>query len=143
MKKVRKPAVFFNASVILAALKNPQGGSGKLFFFIREKKIKGIITEIILKEVIRTCGKINKSEEEIRVLLQGIFPYIKPPPKKTSVEKYQSIVIDYGDAHVLASGIENKCRYLATLDKKHLLVLEGKIKMIQILSPKQLIELLS
>ena len=49
--------------------------------------------------------------------------------------KYQRIVIDPGDAHVLATYNQEQCDVLVTLDKKHLLVLQGKVKGMQILTP--------
>ncbi len=59
------------------------------------------------------------------------------------VEKYKNITTDYGDAHVLASAISSKCKFLVTLDQKHLLILQNKFEKVKIVSPKQLIEMLS
>jgi predicted nucleic acid-binding protein len=49
-------------------------------------------------------------------------------------------MIDHGDAHVLASCQEHKAEFLVTLDQKHLLILQDKIKAFKIVSPKHLIE---
>lgn len=52
-------------------------------------------------------------------------------------------VIDEGDAHVLATCKEQNIKYLVTLDQKHLLILKGKINGLNILTPGELIKLLS
>lgn len=49
-------------------------------------------------------------------------------------------MIDEGDAHVLATCFENGISCLVTLDKKHLLVLKGKVKGLTILTPGELIK---
>lgn len=61
--------------------------------------------------------------------------------KKECCPKFSKIVIDAGDAHVLASCRETKAQFLVTLDKKHLLILGKKIKWTKIVSPGELIEL--
>ena len=60
-------------------------------------------------------------------------------PHEETVKKYNRIVIDEGDSHVLASCEEEKVKYLVTLDKKHLLTLKGKITGLEILTPGELI----
>ena len=64
MKKVNslKPKVFFNASVILAGLRSPGGGSGKIIGWVKNGKIDGVISEVIVDEVIRRCSKIGSKE---------------------------------------------------------------------------------
>jgi len=143
MKKVKLcPRVLFNASVILAGLKSPFGGSAKLLDWCQKKKIKGIISEIILDEVIRNLPKIKMEKRKCQKIILG-FEKIYPSPDIFNVQKYKRIVIHYGDAHLLASAQETKADFLATLDKKHLLILKNKIKKPGIVSPGQLIEKLS
>lgn len=139
MKDKLPPKIFFNASVILAGLRNPNGGSGILLEMVRNKKIAGMVSEIIVDEVIRNLPKIRKNEK-IRELSFPKFGFkILPAPQKEEVEKYYSIVTDLGDAHVLASAKLAKADYLVSLDKKHILILNGKIKDIKIYSPAQLL----
>ena len=52
-KNINTPTVFFNASVIIAGFISINGVSAKLLGHIKENKIKGIISEIILDEVLR------------------------------------------------------------------------------------------
>jgi len=138
-----KKRVFFNASVILAGLRMLGGGSGKILSWAKQRKISGIISEIILDEVSRNSPKINRSRNWILSQSRIIFAKISSPPGLNNVNHYKNIVIDYGDAHVLASAKEKKADFLVTLDKKHLLVLKNKIKDFNIVTPGELIKLFS
>lgn len=142
MKK-KSPRVFFNASVILAGLKSPSGGSSKLLQFTKSRKITGMISEIILDEVIRNCPKLSLNVDKELSKINEIFSIISPAPQESSVNAWKNIVIDYGDAHVLASARELKAAYVVTLDQKHLLVLQRKVKRFKIMSPGQLLKILS
>lgn len=128
--KHHKPVVFFNASVIIAGLINPKGGSGKLLEWVRSRKIIGLVSEIILEEVDRHIRESN---------INDIFLVTSPPVEKI-VNKYNSIVIDPGDSHVLASAWELNVDYLVSHDKKHILTLKRKIKEFKIVSTKELIK---
>ena len=141
-KNIKTPTVFFNASVIIAGFISINGGSAKLLGHIKENKIKGIISEIILDEVLRKSEKIGLSPNEVKKKLFVIFDNIEKAPDENLVKKFNSIVIDLGDSHVLASSIEAKTDFLVTLDKKHLLILTKKIKGLKIVSPKQLIKMI-
>ncbi len=139
-KNLKTPIVFFNASVIIAGFISVNGESAKLLKYVKENKIKGIISEIIYDEVMRKSEKTGLSPNEIKRKLFLIFDNIKKAPDENLVKKFNNIVIDLGDSHVLASSIETDADFLVTLDKKHLLVLDQKIKGLKIVSPKQLIE---
>lgn len=144
MKKTSiAPLVFFNSSVILAGLASPAGGSAKLLNLVNEEKLRGIISEVILDEVTRRANKINFTSDQAGEATLKIFKYILSPPKLSSVNKFSKIVSDPGDQHVLASASEANVNYLVSLDKKHILVLESKIKKFIICSPKELIEIIS
>jgi len=141
MRKGKKtPTVFFNASVIIAGFISVNGGSAKLLKYVKENKIKGVISEIIYDEVLRKSEKIGISPGEIKRKLFLIFENINKAPNEKLVQKFNNVVTDLGDSHVLASYIETKADFLVTLDKKHLLILTKKIKGLKIVSPKQLIE---
>ena len=135
------PKVFFNASVILAGIRNPRGGSGKLLEWVRDKTILGIASEIILDESIRRSNKIGKTQNEVETLIKNIFSLLSAPSSK-EVERWKNIVLDYGDCHVLASSKQSQCSYLVTLDRKHLLSISQKVVLFKIVSPKELIELI-
>ncbi len=141
MKRKRNiPIVFFNASVILSGIHSPSGGSGKLLTLVKQRRINGIMSEIILDEAVRHANKINLNTSTITMLVHGIFSTIQAAPNKKIVLNLTNLVIDAGDAHVLASAKETHAQWLVTLDKKHLLILQKKIRWIKIVSPKELLE---
>ncbi|OIP03163.1 putative toxin-antitoxin system toxin component, PIN family [Candidatus Beckwithbacteria bacterium CG2_30_44_31] len=134
-----KPVVvFFNASVVLAALHSPKGGSAKLIRYCQQKKITGIISEVVLDEIRRNLVKINITQFRVKRTILS-FKHIEPAPANLLVEKYQRLVIDPGDGHILASSEEAKAKYLVSLDKHHILILAPKITKFKIVNPKQLI----
>jgi putative PIN family toxin of toxin-antitoxin system len=130
--KSLKPNVLFNASVIIAGCFSPNGGSGKLLSWAKAGKINGLISETILDEARRHLGKY-----------EPIFSVVAPAPSKINVEKYQEVVVDPEDAHLLATAQETNADFLVSLDKKHVLSLQGQIKKPKIVSPKELIAALS
>lgn len=127
--------------MILAGIRSPGGGSGKVLEWSRSRKITGIISEIILDEAARNAAKAGVSPGYIRLAAGAIFNRILAAPEAKNVAKFAKMVIDAGDAHVLASGREAEADFLVTLDKKHLLSLRKKIKWIKIVSPGELIEM--
>lgn len=143
MKKISKiPVVFFNASVVIAGLKSQSGGSAKLLNWVKNQKIIGIISEIVFHEVLHHSDKIKLSKKTAQDMVDALFKIV-PAPNKSVTDNYISKVIDIGDAHILASCQETNVDFLVTLDKKHLLILQQKIKEFRILSPKELIEKLA
>lgn len=137
------PLVLFNASVILAGLASPKGGSAKLLKLVKNGKLRGVISEIILDEVVRRAAKLGLSESYAEKEAHRIFKKILFPPDLKSVNLFIRIVKDPGDAHVLASATAVNADYLVCLDKKHILTLKNKVKKFHICSPKELIEQLA
>lgn len=135
--------VFFNASVVLAGLRSPAGGSGRLLSFAKDGKIDGVISEIVLDEVLRHAGEVGLNPTRVRLSIAAPFRRIQTAPAEKNVSRLKKVVIDPGDAHVLASGREAKTDFLVTLDKRRLLILQKKIKWIKVVSPGELIEILS
>jgi putative PIN family toxin of toxin-antitoxin system len=138
-QKILKIKVLFNASVVLSGINSPRGGSAKVLKLARQGKITGVISEIILDEVLRHAAKFNFTGKKIADFCLKVFPEISSVPNEDIVKKYYKTVIDEGDAHILASCEQEKTDYLVTLDKKHLLVLRGKTKGFKILTPGELI----
>ena len=139
-KSKRTLQVIFNASVILAGIHSPRGGSGKLLSWVKKKRITGYISEIILDELLRHNQKIGLTQTTLQYEVTKLFPSILSAPSETEVKKFYSVVSDHGDAHLFASCREKKIQYLVSLDKRHILCLKDKVKRIIIVSPKELIE---
>ncbi|MBI4035303.1 MAG: PIN domain-containing protein [Candidatus Chisholmbacteria bacterium] len=135
--------VFFNASVILAGLGSPMGGSGKLLRWSQQKRFTGVISEIIFDEVNRQADKLGMNLKQVIKKISQTIAFTAPVPSGRLVNKYKQVVVDQGDAHVLASAQATKSKFLVTLDKKHILSLKSKIKKLKIVSPGELITILS
>lgn len=138
MRKSKIIKVFFNASVILAGLKSPSGGSGKILQWGRKRKIKALSSEVILDEVLRNVARVGLPQDQVLGSIKEIF-LVAPAPSTVLVKSFHKISIDAGDNHVLASSQENKADFLVTLDKKHLLILKNKVEKFKIVSPGELI----
>ena len=142
MKKKKSPLfVFFNASVILAGLKSQKGASANLLSLAQKRKIEGTISEIVIDEVLRHTTKMGLNPKSVTRIIRDSFKIIKAPDEIT-VNTFKNIVIDLGDAHILASTCESRSKFLVTLDKKHILSLKNKIKEYQIISPGDLFNLI-
>ena len=142
MKKSFIPViVFFNASVIIAGLRSPKGGSAKLLDFASQKKITAIVSNIIVNEALKHQVKTRLNESQIVDFMEKRFHVVSEPSPEL-IDRYNSIVFDKGDIHVIASAMETTAHFLVTLDKKHLLAIKNKIKDFQIVTPGELIAIL-
>lgn len=142
MKNVKQSLlVFFNASVILAGLRSPSGGSGELLQLAEKKKILGVASEVILDEVLRNAVKVGLNQNQVISKCRLIFARILSTPTLREVEFFRKVVVDFGDSHVLASAKESQAKYLVSLDEKHLLILQKKTKWIRIVTPGEFLDL--
>lgn len=131
--------VFLDASVIIAALLSPKGGSAKICQSAREKKILAISSKTVVNEVLANLHKMKKLDQkdvENFILQKGII--VRQKVTRTEIIPFRGIV-EEKDAHVLAGAILTKCDYLVTLDKKHFLKEEvkKKVKNIKLIAPKE------
>ena len=98
-----------------------------------------MISEIILDETLRHADEMSLNKSATEKSVHALFDPIIPAPKASLVKRYEQIVTDLGDTHVLASCNESQAKFLVTLDKKHLLILQGKIKGVKIVTPGELL----
>ena len=114
--------VFFDASVIIAALLSPTGGSSLLFQYLKEEKIIGIISQTVVDEVIEEdkLDRIKKTRKEIQQFVARSRLIVREAITIEEIAPYQG-QIEAEDAHLIAGAKLTKCEYLVTLDKKHLL----------------------
>ena len=138
---MKTPVVFFNASVILAGLNSPKGGSAKVLNLSAKGKIKGFVSEIVVLEAKRHAKKIGLTPDSLEKKLKTKVKVITAPNKLAT--KYNKLVKDAGDLHLFTSTEAIKSDYLVSLDKKHVLSLSPKIKTFKILSPGEMIRELS
>lgn len=134
--------VFFDASVIIAALLSPSGGSSELLKYIRLGKIVGITTQTVIEEILEEdkFQRIKKSQKEIEHFIVNSRLIVRKPITIADIEPYQGLV-DIEDAHLIAGANLTRCRFLVTLDKKHLLRpdIQKKFLPLKIISPGQLL----
>lgn len=142
-KSDNTPNVLFNASVILAGLKSPAGGSGVLLKRGKIGIINAFASEIILDEVARNISKIGTTKSTHKKSLKGVFIEISLAPESKRVNKYKGRMLDVGDAHLFATAVDLKVDYLVSLDKKHVLSLKKKFRKPKIVNPGEMIEILS
>ena len=135
--------VFFDASVIIAALLSPAGGSSLLFQYIKAGKIIGLTSQTAIAE---TLGKdkpkkVKRSKEEIEQFIAQSGLIIRESITAAEITPYEGLV-DAEDAHLIAGANLTKCPYLVTLDKKHLLKeeIQKRFLPLKIVSPKELLE---
>ena len=135
--------VFFDASVIIAALLSPSGGSAQLLKYIQLGKIAGITSQTVIEEILEEdkFKKIKKSQREIEQFIAKSNLIIRELITMDEITPYQHQV-DIEDAHLIAGANLTRCRHLVTLDKKHLLRpdIQKKFLPLKIVSPGQLLE---
>ncbi len=136
--------VYFDASIIIAALLSPTGGSALLFEYIKFGKIIGITSQTAIDEVLEEDKpkKLKKSRQEIAEFIADTRLIVRESITLEEVIPYKNLV-DIEDAHLIAGANLTKCSYLVTLDKKHLLRedIQRKFLPLKIVSPKALLEL--
>lgn len=135
--------VYFDASVIIAALLSPKGGSSQLLKFIKLGAITGITSQTVLAEILEEDKpkKLKRSRVEIEQFISESELLVIEEITEEEVLPYFSKV-DKEDAHLIVGADLTKCTHLVTLDKKHLLREDIKKKFLplQIVSPKELLE---
>lgn len=137
--------VFFDASVIIAAILSSSGGSSLLLEFIRVNKIAGITSLTVVDEILEEdkSKKLNKTKVELEQFIAESGLLVRKRVTTSEISAYEGM-IDIEDAHLIAAANRTKCKYLVTLDKKHLLNQNVKklFLPLKIVSPKELLEII-
>ncbi len=131
--------VFLDASVIIAALLSPKGGSAKICQSAKEKKILAISSKTVVNEVLANLHKMRKKgKKDVEDFILQNEIIIRQKITKNEIIPFRGIV-EEKDTHVLAGAILTKCDYLVTLDKKHFLKdeVKKKVKNIKLVAPKE------
>ena len=140
---MRAHRVFFDASVIIAALLSPTGGSALLFQYVKLGKIIGITSQTAIIEVLEEdkSKKIKRPKEEIEQFIAQSGLIVRESITVEEIAIYHNR-IDVEDAHLIARAKLTKCLLLVTLDKKHLLKedIRKRFLPLKIVSPKELLE---
>jgi len=135
--------VYFDASIVIAALLSPTGGLAQLFRFIKLGIITGITSQTVVEEVMEEdkTKRIKRSIDEIEQFIDKSELIVREAITDEELEPYQDQV-DREDAHLIAGAKLTKCTHLVTLDKKHLLRsdIQEKFLPLLIVSPKEVLE---
>ena len=133
--------VYFDASVIIAGILSPQGGSAKLLELVRRGAFPGITSQTVIKEIESKHQKINQSVSAIAGHITHHKLLVRTKITKHDITQYVGM-LDESDIHVVAGAIKTNCTHLVTLDKKHLLRpdIKKKFKSLNIVNPKELIK---
>lgn len=135
--------VFLDASVLIAALISPTGGSSLLLKYVAAGKVTGIISQTVIEEILEEdkFAKIKKTKIEIEQFIAQSSLIVRKPITVEEIKPYQDL-IDIEDAHLVAGANLTKCQFLVSLDKKHVLRpdIQKKFLPLKIVSPGQLLE---
>ena len=117
----RPPLLLLDTSVVLSALLSDRGGSSGIFDLAGVGLIHIAITEAIALEAhAKVQQKFGVSEVVgLRSLLTTFKSAIKPSPVLSDLKKYNHLIVDQNDRHILAGAVNYGVDYLITLDKKH------------------------
>lgn len=112
--------VFLDASIFMAAVRSPSGGSALVLEVCRGGKFRAISTRKVLLEA---QGNIKRkfSEEELIKFYREIVTLkleTTEPAIEEEIAEYSQL-IEQKDAHVLAAAIKSGAAFLITLDQKH------------------------
>lgn len=133
--------VYLDASVIIAALLSPAGGSAKLLEFVKLGVVVGVASQTVIDEIEEHSLKIKKSHKEIREFIQENSILVRERIDEFELGSFKNL-IEEEDIHVAVGARLTKCDYLVTLDKKHLLKEEVKeiLKPLKVVSPKEVLQ---
>ena len=141
MNSKRTAQVFFDSSVLFSAIYSQTGGSHKLLELVRKGDLEGFTSQTVIDELKdnlykfspKTKVEINSFIKESKLIVRERIAQDEIKPHLKTVEKK--------DAHVLAGAISTGCKYLVTLDKKHLNNPEviQRVGQFVILAPKELL----
>lgn len=135
--------VYFDASVIIAALLSDSGGSALSIRYINLGVIDGITSQTVVDEVLKhtTLRKINTSSEVVERFIRESNLIVRKGVTAKEIASYRKRV-DVEDAHVVAGAKLTRCTRLVTLDKRHLLREDIRRRFLPLLivSPKELLQ---
>ena|SRR3989344_8020488 len=135
--------IYFDASVIIAGLLSSTGGSALLFKYLKTGLIAGFTSLTVLDEIFEEekYEKLQKSQAEIEqfIIKSGLIIIEHIANEEILLLRGE---VDMEDAHLIVGAKQTKCKYLVTLDKKHLLRNDIKKKFLPLIidSPKELLE---
>ena len=133
--------VFFDASVIIAAIMSSKGASFELLKYASRKKIIAITSKTVINEVLANLHKIEDfNEKDLDSFIVNNKIIVRKAVGRSEIKQFADVVYQK-DAHVLAGARLTDSDYLVSLDRKHIVKNEirNKVKDIQVVLPKELL----
>lgn len=133
--------IFLDASVIIAAMLSPTGGSAKVIKLGKLGSWAQVASQTVIDEVYEHTQKINKTKDEINQFIKNNDILIRKRVTKLEAEDLAGL-IDPTDAHLIAGAKLTDCDYLMTLDKKHLLKMDikNRFKPLKMVNPEEFLQ---
>lgn len=134
---------FLDASVLIAATLSATGASRLIVNLTKARRIKSLVSPIIVREVVRNLQNKYAQEKlvEFLKLLTSARIEIVDFDSVDEIEVFRNITASK-DMHVLAGAKKSGAAYLVSLDKRHILKLSVKKLPFKICSPKEFLEVL-
>ncbi|WP_083453913.1 putative toxin-antitoxin system toxin component, PIN family [Syntrophomonas palmitatica] len=116
MKPIR---IFLDSSVIIAGLASSKGGSREILNLAELRVVVPIVSEEVVKEVIRNVEKKLPQTLPHYYQLFRSLPFVMVEPSESHF-KTAAKLINLHDAKILAAAISTKIDWLISLDKHFL-----------------------
>lgn len=135
--------IFLDASVIIAAMLSPTGGSAKVIKLGQLGVWAQITSQSVVDEVKDHTEKIGKSVVEIDQFIKKHSVIVRKRMTKLEIKPFIELV-DESDAHLIAGSKLTGADFLVTLDKKHLLKedIKNKFKPLKIVNPQEFLQVI-
>lgn len=138
-----KVKLFLDASVLIASVKSPSGGSALVLQVCQGQKFQAVSTRKVLLEAQRNIKNKFSDDELVSFYheIAGLNLEIIEPATTEEITQCSQVIAPK-DAHVLAAAIKSKASFLITLDRKHFMtsVLEKSELPISILTPGEFLQ---
>jgi predicted nucleic acid-binding protein len=133
--------IFLDASVIIAAFGSSGGGSA-LIINAQGKSYRCITSLDVIAETLEKAPKLSTTEKNIIKYIRENNIYIVNSPSEGEKNKFDSIINDEKDRHVLASAEKSMVKILLSYDRKHIVVPKVKkaLKPIIVTTPKDFLQ---
>lgn len=121
MRKSRH-SIFLDTSVIVSGFRSKTGASSYILSLCQKGKLKGVISDLVIREIIVNLKAKAGSEAliEFYQLLAGDVFTVVNIDHEEELKRFSGITHDK-DVHVLAGCQKAGADFLISLDKKHIL----------------------
>lgn len=112
-----RPRVFLDANVVFSGMYSPEGAPAIILKLFVEGRLRAVISQQVLEEVVRTIGRrLPEALPSLRKLLLSVPPEIAEDPAPEDIGFWAQLV--HGDdASVLAAAVAARPDYLVTGDR--------------------------